>query len=381
MRILVHEFVSGGGLAGQPVTASLAREGGAMLAALVADLASMRQHQIVTTTDPRFSLRVPSGVAVVTLERATRDAQLDSVIAAVDAVWLIAPESHGALEQLTARAERAGKMVFGSSAAAIRRAADKARLPHRLARHGIAPPKTIVVRRDDDCVRAAALIGYPVVVKPARGAGCSGVYRVASARMLRRAVDSCRRAAGRDPVLVQECVAGVPASVSLLADGRRAAVLAVNGQRLGCRFGLSYRGGVTPLEHPRAASARDAALRTCQALPGLRGCIGVDVVLTQSGAVVIEVNPRLTTAYLGVRAAVDENVAAFAIDACIGSVLSAAPVRRRVRFDADGSLTSLGPAPSLMSVPQPAFDEESAADGENGKDVESGDHEEDFRLG
>ena len=42
MRILVHEFVSGGGLAGRPVPASLAREGAAMLTALVADLAAIR---------------------------------------------------------------------------------------------------------------------------------------------------------------------------------------------------------------------------------------------------------------------------------------------------------------------------------------------------
>jgi len=336
MRILVHEFVSGGGFAGQPVTPSLAREGGAMLAALVADLASTRQHQIVTTTDPRFSLRVPSGVAVVTLERATRDAQLDSAIASVDAVWPIAPESDGALEQLTARAERAGKMVFGSSAAAIRRAADKTRLAGLLADEGIDHPKTFVVRSDQDCGRAARTIGYPLIVKPARGAGCAGVYRVSSAGYLRHAIESCRRAARSEAVLVQEYAVGVPASVSLLADGRRAVALAVNGQTVAGRFRLSYRGGVTPLEHPRGTDASDAAARACRALRGLRGYVGVDVVLTASRAVVIEVNPRLTTAYLGVRAAVDENVAALAIDACLGSLPVPPAVRRRIEFDAGG---------------------------------------------
>ena len=41
MRILVHEFASGGGLAGRPVPRSLAREGSAMLAALVTDLTAI----------------------------------------------------------------------------------------------------------------------------------------------------------------------------------------------------------------------------------------------------------------------------------------------------------------------------------------------------
>ena len=57
MRILVHEFASGGGLAGRDVPASLGREGSAMLTALVADLAAIGCHEIVTTADPRFLWR------------------------------------------------------------------------------------------------------------------------------------------------------------------------------------------------------------------------------------------------------------------------------------------------------------------------------------
>jgi predicted ATP-grasp superfamily ATP-dependent carboligase len=341
MRILVHEFVSGGGLAGQPVAPSLAREGGAMLAALVADLAAMRQHEIVTTTDSRFWLRVPSGVEVLTLESATCDAQLDELIAAVDAVWLIAPESAGTLEQLTARVERAGKIVLGSPARAVRRAADKAQLSERLARHRIPHPATAVLFPDDDCELAACGIGYPLIVKPATGAGCSGVYRVCDARRLQQAVDISRRLCSGQPLLLQKYVRGVPASVSLLADGRRAVALVVNGQKIAGRFQLSYRGGVTPLEHPRATDAADAAVRVCRALRGLRGYIGVDVVLAESSAVVIEVNPRLTTAYLGTRAAVDQSIAALAIDACLGSLPAAPAVRRRIEFDAGGRLSNV----------------------------------------
>ena len=67
VRILLHEFASGGGFAGREVPASLGREGSAMLNALVADLAATGCHEIVTTVDPRFPLAVPPGVRVVTL--------------------------------------------------------------------------------------------------------------------------------------------------------------------------------------------------------------------------------------------------------------------------------------------------------------------------
>ena len=58
--------------------------------------------------------------------------------------------------------------------------------------------------------------------------------------------------------------------------------------------------------------------------------------LTDTGPVVIEVNPRLTTAYLGVRAVLDENVAAMALAACEGTLPEQPIARRRVRFTASG---------------------------------------------
>ena len=338
MRILVHEFVSGGGLAGRAVTPSLAREGAAMLAALVADLAAIRQHQIITTADARFPLAVPPGVEVVTLLPERLDRQLDELIATADAVWLVAPEIDGCLEHLAARAGRLGTIILGPDASAIRRAADKANLLRRLALHGIRHPNTCVLGAGDDCERAADAIGYPLVVKPARGAGCSGVSLARTAGDLHRAVDCSRRAGVRGALLLQEYLRGVAASVSLLADGRRAVPLTTNRQLVHTSFTFTYCGGSTPLEHPLAERAVDAALRTCRALPGLRGYVGVDLVLTESDAVLIEVNPRLTTAYLGARMAIDGNIAALALDACSGSLPSPPPPCRSVRFDTAGRI-------------------------------------------
>src|SRR2546428_6946160 len=139
MRIRVHEFASGGGLAGRRVPASLCREGVAMRDALVADLAAMRRHRIVATVDPRFPLRAPPGVEVVTLPPGSAPL-LDGLIASADAVWLLAPETEGCLERLAARAARMGTALLGPGAAAIRRAPDKAGLPAPPAPPGRAPP-------------------------------------------------------------------------------------------------------------------------------------------------------------------------------------------------------------------------------------------------
>ena len=71
MRIFVCEYVTGGGLCGQPLPASLSREGDMMLTALVKDLAALDGVEIVTTRDKRLpALRAPA--EVLTVERTGR---------------------------------------------------------------------------------------------------------------------------------------------------------------------------------------------------------------------------------------------------------------------------------------------------------------------
>ena len=348
MRILVHEFVSGGGLAGEDVPASLAREGSAMLTALVADLALIGHHRIVTTADARFPLAPPPGVEVVTLSiRADERAeQLDRQIVSADAVWFVAPETDGCLERLAARAEHYGTPLVGSGSAAIRRASDKASFARRLDPHSVRCPTTRVFSADVDWAEWKAVareFGYPVVVKPRRGAGCDGVCLARDAPELQRAVKTARRVGGAESLLLQRFVPGVAASVSLLATRGRARALALNAQSVRISRSFTYDGGTTPFDHPLASRAVQVAELTCEELGGFRGYVGVDLVLTDSEAVVIEVNARLTTSYLGVRSAIDDNIAALALAACAGDLPTAVSCRQRVRFTSSGRIVSSSP--------------------------------------
>ena len=326
-----------------------------MRSALLKDLAAIDGHEIVMTTDTRFTRRIPPGVDSVPVaggfQASGASETIDALIDASDAVWLIAPETGRCLERLAARVERRGKTLLGSGAAAVRMAADKSRLPRRLARTCIGHPATAVLAQGVSAPTAARRIGYPVVVKPSRGAGCRGVRFVRHEQDLEAAIDAAHRANGTglglrssksegDPLVMQGYVRGQAASVSLLADGRRAVPLAVNAQRVTAAAGFSYRGGATPFEHRLAEAAAAAASRTCEGIPGLRGYVGVDLVLTSSGPVVIEVNPRLTMSYLGLRAVLDDNVAALALAACDGTLPPPPVLRRRVRFSAAGQVVS-----------------------------------------
>src|SRR5262249_41125548 len=148
---------------------------------------------------------------------------------------------------------RRGKMVLGSSAAVVRRASDKARLPQLLRGLRIPHPRTRALRSGESPAHAARELGFPIVVKPSRGAGSHGVSLAGGARELRRAVLRAERANPSGPVILQEFVHGAAASVSLLADGQGAVALTLNAQTIGASF--SYRGGRTPLDHPLASRA------------------------------------------------------------------------------------------------------------------------------
>lgn len=348
MRILAYEFFSGGGLAGRDAPASLAAEGAAMRDALVADLAAVPGLEVVTTADSRFPVDAPSGVEVVPMPE-NGAASLDSLIASAGAAWVVAPETGGCLEALAARVERLGTRLIGPGSAAVRRAADKAGLARRLAGHGLSAPETRVLGPRSAWARwerEAASIGFPVVVKPRRGAGCGGVSLARDTGELRSAVAAARRAAPGESLLIQEFVPGAAASVSLLAAEHGSAPLAVNAQAVITGGPFRYTGGATPFDHPLAGRAVDAACRAAAATGGLRGYVGVDLVLADSDAVVIEINPRLTTAYLGVRSALGGNVAATAIAACDGRLPRAGRARSHVRFTSEGRVVAASSKPA-----------------------------------
>jgi predicted ATP-grasp superfamily ATP-dependent carboligase len=58
-------------------------------------------------------------------------------------------------------------------------------------------------------------------------------------------------------------------------------------------------------------------------VPGLQGCFGIDFVQTAGGPVVIEINPRLTSSYAGLKAALGINTARWVVAAAVGEPVPA----------------------------------------------------------
>lgn len=322
MRIHVFEFIGGGGLARAELAPLLAREGDLMCAAIVDDLLELPGVEVSYSRDPRLGPLAPArpGARLDGSRELRRDpselpgAAYAREIRAARAVWPIAPETGGELLRAAQAVLDAGRMLLGPRPDAIALASSKSATARALERAGIS------------CVPCfAAGEAVPArpgawVVKPDDGAGCQDTTVLPGHREAVAAL-----AAAAPGFIAQPWIEGDAMSLAVVAgpgtgaDSHGAAeVLSVNRQRLRLhRGGLELR-SLEVNAAPVTGELQRLAAQVVRAIPGLAGCFGIDFVATQAGPVVVEVNPRVTTAVAGLRDALGVNVAARVLAAAGG---------------------------------------------------------------
>ena len=333
--ILVYEYLTGGGLystgpATLPVS-SLLDEGAAMVRALTADFAQIEGCQVHALCDVRQRELELGHCARHLIHDAVEELQiLQHWSARSDWTVVIAPETGGALSRRVEVVEKAGGRLLGPSAKWVQVAAHKTETVQQLAAAGVATPRLL---RSLDA--ATYPDDYPLVIKPVDGAGSLGLERLELPVTDHPAVDT------PDQWHVEAWVAGVPASVSLLCRGQETIVLPAGQQCFSEGLHGHYLGGRMPLSQPWRDRAERLAQKAIRALPGAWGFVGVDLILgnAEDGShdVVLEVNPRLTTSYVGLRELLDQNLAEIMLCLAEGGRCDMVLRAGGVEFDADGT--------------------------------------------
>jgi predicted ATP-grasp superfamily ATP-dependent carboligase len=316
LRIFVWEYVTAGGWREIGASPSLIAEGRMMVRALAGDLASVPGIEVIVARDRDIDLGpMPAIVETVPPGRLWHDGR--RLTAACDAVWPIAPETSGLLEEATRLVVRAQRPVLNSRLDALAVARSKHATARCLAAHGVPTAPTVFLGETPP----QAAQGW--VVKPDDGAGAAHTYLVAdpadladrhlshpppSPTLSLKGRDGIQSAGARR--IIQPFLPGTPLSLSLLAQNGVAWLLACNRQFVACPSGVfAYLGGVVGGAEPRRAALEPLVARIARALPGLWGYVGVDLIDTPEGPVVLEINPRLTTSYVGLRASIGANPA------------------------------------------------------------------------
>lgn len=303
--IFIHEYLSGGGeMASEAEAAELLPMGLAMRDALLADLLHIPDLNVSCAVSARAGL--PFAHPRLTASKAQAGepavAFVQRQARAHELAWIVAPESDGLLIAMREAVGATGWV--GCDAASLRTASGKTATLLALRACGVPTPLDFTI----------ASAGWRWIVKPDDGAGAKATH--VHANRDDAAADLAQRQAAGLSATAEPFVEGEALSISMLAGPGFVQPLAFNEQQIVIDGDgkLRYLGvrpnAIDRRSDPRATRLHTLALGVQRALPGLRGFVGIDLVWhAERGPVVIEVNPRLTCAYVGLSAALGRNLA------------------------------------------------------------------------
>ncbi|WP_020562572.1 ATP-grasp domain-containing protein [Methylosarcina fibrata] len=307
MKILVFEYITGGGFNRQELPASLAREGRWMLKALLDGLAAMKGLDVTVMLDRRLADSIPlHGFTPVVVDREDdcHDC-FDRLIKRFDAVWPVAPEYGGVLSALCRSVERKEVTLLTSPSSAVSVAGDKLSTYRRLLEHRIATVPTRLLEE-----RAFSFYQGENIVKPVDGIGCADSYVIID-KEDRESLSSKIQGKGR--YIVQPHVAGDKTSLSCLFRNGEGWLLCANRQKFEL-IGQQYHLAEIAVNDGRDLTPfRPLVADVARAFPELWGYAGIDLIETPETVLVLEINPRLTTSFAGIGRALGINAASLVL--------------------------------------------------------------------
>lgn len=312
MKLFVYEHITSGALSKQRLPDSLAHEGNAMLISVLHDCADLDDVYLSTMRDKRLpELALFDDVSQhhchlvstsVQYAQSWRDC-LDKA----DAVLIIAPETDNVLADLQQQVLTANKHIIGCQPNAIRLTSHKDKCNQHLFKHNITAIKTT---RASDWPTQSFTRSSGYILKPIDGAGCIDTYQFDDSSSLQQHL-STQTLATLTRAIIQPYLQGTSLSLSLLASHDDIEVLAINRQHItqseqkltltACSINALDAIPFT-LEQ-----AHQLAQQIHTAIPGLWGHIGIDLILMDDLAFVVDINPRLTSSYLALNDSLNLN--------------------------------------------------------------------------
>ncbi|MCE9546770.1 MAG: ATP-grasp domain-containing protein [Planctomycetia bacterium] len=354
MKLFLYEHITGGGLLGadfaEPLPPSLLAEGRAMIEAVAADFSNIPGAEVTLLAEPRAGISAPGCRVIEVRDVAEAESAFDRLAGESDWTLVIAPELEGALLDRCRRVEQCGSRLLGPGPKLVELASDKHAMAEHLAKQ-LAGHATEGIALEPG-QRLPVVFPYPAVLKPRDGAGSQDV------RLVPTADDAAGWPPVKFPARLERFRAGIAASVAVLCGPAGIHALPPCRQHLSDDGQFRYLGGSLPLEPGLSERATYLALAAVQTLPSPQGYIGVDLVLGQVGHeddVVIEINPRLTTSYVGLRAASIGNLAEAMLNIAQGHPASLSFRPETLQFAAGCRLSAVSYQPEIKNQP-PATD-------------------------
>lgn len=333
--VFIYEYFTAGGARAAPYMApSLLAEGTAIIDALAADFSAVPDTDVVLLRDARLALHNAPGTVAALIDDAQHERpEFVRCAAACDLTVVVAPEQGRTLVDRIRWVEAVGGRLLSPSSTFAAIASDKNETAARLADCGVPVP---LGRPFQPGRPLPTDMPYPLVIKPADGAGSEGIQRLETPTSTYDATHLGSSAR------LETFFPGTAASVAVLCGPAVHVPLPPCSQRLSDDGHFRYLGGSTPLAPPLAVRAQRLALAALACLPRTQGYVGVDLILGEaedgSADCVVEINPRLTTSYTGLRRLLQTNLAVAMLAAAEGRHPELQFASRQVEFTASGAI-------------------------------------------
>lgn len=188
----------------------------------------------------------------------------------------------------------AGVKILGSSVDSIDRAEDRERFEQLLTNCNIPRPKGHTVFDTTGALKAAADVGYPVMVRPSYVLGGRAMEIVYNDEELKHYMSSAVKASREHPVLVDHYLQGTEVEVDAICDGNEVLIPGImeHIERAGVHSGDSI--AVYPPRNLSESVIKTIIDYTNRMALGLevKGMINIQYIVRNNEVYVIEVNPR-----------------------------------------------------------------------------------------
>lgn len=307
----LYEELSAMKLEPESALAPLLKEGVSILKALIVDFTKLNQFELFIFASKQIGESLVAEKLINLSQWIVPEASNPflNVVNPKDAVLIMAPESDGILVHRIKQLNETGAENLSCSVEAITLAGDKYQTFLYLNRMDIATPATMLL---GNFLKTPQLT-FPLVLKPRDGAGTSDTFYIRDIGFLENKASGILN---HEQWIIQEFKNGLPVSYCFFVHKNRYIPIVSSLQNMNCiDLQFNYQGGSLPLPLDYGYRALILAQKTLHNFVGLNGWVGVDLILgSDTNGIkdfVFEINPRLTTSYLGARHHLKVNPASF----------------------------------------------------------------------